>query len=98
MLPFVFDATFTLIRRILRRERFWAAHRSHVYPKMYDLGISHRSVTIIYTVAASVCAAIGLAFDQWPKHVQAAVWWGVLGVLLGVSIEVIRRNGRRARG
>jgi UDP-N-acetylmuramyl pentapeptide phosphotransferase/UDP-N-acetylglucosamine-1-phosphate transferase len=98
MLPFVFDATFTLLRRMMRRERFWAAHRSHVYQQMCDLGFSHRSVTLIYTAAAALFAGIGLVFDRWPVIVQAVVWWGSLGVLLGVSIGVVRRNERRARG
>jgi UDP-N-acetylmuramyl pentapeptide phosphotransferase/UDP-N-acetylglucosamine-1-phosphate transferase len=98
MLPFVFDATFTLFRRMLRRERFWAAHRSHVYQQMCDLGFSHRSVTLIYTVAAVICAAVGLAFDTWPRMVQAAVWWRALGVMLAVSVAVVRINERRGRG
>jgi UDP-N-acetylmuramyl pentapeptide phosphotransferase/UDP-N-acetylglucosamine-1-phosphate transferase len=92
MLPFVFDATFTLIRRILWRERFWQAHRSHVYQQMCDLGFSHRAVTIIYTVAAVIFAAIGLGFDRWPLFVQAVVWWGSLIALLFISIIVVKKN------
>jgi Fuc2NAc and GlcNAc transferase len=97
MLPFVFDATFTLSRRILWRERFWTAHRSHIYQQLCDLGFSHRTVTIIYTVAALIFAAIGLSFDRWPHFVQAVVWWGSMMVLLFISIFVVMKNRGNAR-
>ena len=32
--PFIADATVTLIRRVLRRERVWLAHRDHYYQRL----------------------------------------------------------------
>jgi UDP-N-acetylmuramyl pentapeptide phosphotransferase/UDP-N-acetylglucosamine-1-phosphate transferase len=92
MLPFVFDATFTLLRRMIRRERFWAAHRSHVYQQMCDLGLSHRAVTTIYTVAAAVCAALGLSYSSMPGWGQAVAWWGSLLLMLILSVFVVMKN------
>lgn len=43
---FVFDATTTLIRRVLRGERWYAAHRSHAYQRLTQAGWSHASVTL----------------------------------------------------
>jgi UDP-N-acetylmuramyl pentapeptide phosphotransferase/UDP-N-acetylglucosamine-1-phosphate transferase len=37
---YLFDATVTLLRRIGRREPFWAAHRSHFYQRATDNGFS----------------------------------------------------------
>jgi UDP-N-acetylmuramyl pentapeptide phosphotransferase/UDP-N-acetylglucosamine-1-phosphate transferase len=34
------DATITLFRRIIRREQFWSAHRSHFYQRATDNGFS----------------------------------------------------------
>lgn len=34
------DATITLFRRILRREQFWSAHRSHFYQRATDNGFT----------------------------------------------------------
>jgi Fuc2NAc and GlcNAc transferase len=42
---FVFDATFTLISRVLRGEQWYTAHRSHAYQRGVQLGYSHRRVT-----------------------------------------------------
>jgi UDP-N-acetylmuramyl pentapeptide phosphotransferase/UDP-N-acetylglucosamine-1-phosphate transferase len=37
---YLFDATVTLLRRMARRESFWAAHRSHFYQRATDNGFS----------------------------------------------------------
>ncbi|MBN1654968.1 MAG: glycosyltransferase family 4 protein [Deltaproteobacteria bacterium] len=92
MLPFVFDATFTLFRRIVFRERFWTAHRSHVYQQLCDLGFSHRTVTIAYTGCALLFALIGIMFDKWSDQAKAVVWWGSWLVLLSISVFVVRKN------
>ena len=42
---FAFDATFTLISRVLRGEQWYTAHRSHAYQRGVQLGYSHRRVT-----------------------------------------------------
>lgn len=42
---FVADATLTLLRRMLRRERFYEAHRSHAYQHA-AAGFGHRRVTL----------------------------------------------------
>ena len=37
---YLFDATATLLRRMARREAFWAAHRSHFYQRATDNGFT----------------------------------------------------------
>ncbi len=39
-LYYLFDATATLLRRMVRREPFWAAHRSHFYQRATDNGFT----------------------------------------------------------
>jgi len=48
MWPFVFDTAFTFLRRLIRRENVFAAHRSHLYQRLVISGLSHRTVTLIY--------------------------------------------------
>jgi Fuc2NAc and GlcNAc transferase len=43
---FFIDATVTLVRRVLRRESFHEAHRSHAYQWLSRRWRSHRSVTL----------------------------------------------------
>jgi UDP-N-acetylmuramyl pentapeptide phosphotransferase/UDP-N-acetylglucosamine-1-phosphate transferase len=53
---YLFDATATLLRRMARREPFWAAHRSHFYQRATDNGFS------VWRVVGEVFALnVGLA-------------------------------------
>jgi glycosyltransferase WbpL len=44
---FVSDTTFTLLRRMLRAERWYNAHRSHAYQRVVQIGYSHLQVTTV---------------------------------------------------
>lgn len=44
--PFVLDATVTLLKRALRGEKVWQAHRSHYYQRMVRMGIGHRGTAL----------------------------------------------------
>jgi UDP-N-acetylmuramyl pentapeptide phosphotransferase/UDP-N-acetylglucosamine-1-phosphate transferase len=46
--PFVFDPTFTFIRRLRNGEDVFSAHRSHLYQRLVITGYSHRFVTLLY--------------------------------------------------
>jgi UDP-N-acetylmuramyl pentapeptide phosphotransferase/UDP-N-acetylglucosamine-1-phosphate transferase len=59
--PFLFDSLVTLGRRVARRERWYAAHRSHYYQRLVQCGMSHGQVTALYAGLAVVAAAAGLA-------------------------------------
>ena len=58
--PFVFDTVLTLLRRIVKRERFWEAHREHIYQKMVKNGYSHSSVSFLYGAFAVATSAAGI--------------------------------------
>ena len=59
--PFLFDSLVTLARRILRGERWYAAHRSHFYQRLVLAGLSHGQVTGLYTALAVIAAGAALA-------------------------------------
>ena len=63
---FILDTTFTLFRRLIRREKWYQAHRSHYYQRMTNLGMTHKRVTSIELLvvlascaAAAACIAVG---------------------------------------
>jgi UDP-N-acetylmuramyl pentapeptide phosphotransferase/UDP-N-acetylglucosamine-1-phosphate transferase len=65
--PFLFDSVVTLARRIVRGERWYAAHRSHYYQRLVVRGLSHAQVTGLYAglaVLAAVAALVGLVLDE----------------------------------
>jgi UDP-N-acetylmuramyl pentapeptide phosphotransferase/UDP-N-acetylglucosamine-1-phosphate transferase len=76
--PFVIDATITLLRRMARREKFWAAHRQHYYQRLVRLGWSHRRLALAEYALMAGCGALALALLAAPPLLQAA---GVAGCL-----------------
>ncbi|HEX9961400.1 MAG TPA: glycosyltransferase family 4 protein, partial [Pyrinomonadaceae bacterium] len=54
---FVFDTLYTFFGRLLRGEKFWRAHRSHLYQRLVISGYSHRFVTILYGFLSFVILA-----------------------------------------
>lgn len=72
--PFIGDATITLVKRGLRRERVWQAHRDHYYQRLVRMGFGHRGTAwIAYAAMLASAAAALLAREQRPA-VQAAVF------------------------
>lgn len=54
--PFLFDGTFTILRRLTRGEAIWKAHRSHLYQRAVGTGLSHHDVLVPYAAWISVAA------------------------------------------
>ena len=65
-LYYLADATVTLIRRMIMREPFWAAHRSHFYQRATDNGFSvSRVVSEVFALNLLLAAlAIGSAMTS----------------------------------
>ena len=65
-LYYLADATVTLLRRMARREPFWAAHRSHFYQRATDTGFSvSRVVGEVFALNIVLAAlAIGSAMTS----------------------------------
>jgi UDP-N-acetylmuramyl pentapeptide phosphotransferase/UDP-N-acetylglucosamine-1-phosphate transferase len=65
-LYYLSDATVTLLRRMARREPFWAAHRSHFYQRATDNGFTvWRVVGEVFTLNIFLVAlAIGSTLSQ----------------------------------
>jgi len=62
--PFVFDTLLTLVRRLMRRELIWLAHREHLYQRLVIAGFSHPRVAVIYGVFAAVTSSTALLLVQ----------------------------------
>jgi len=92
--PFVFDSTFTLLRRWRKGENVFAAHRSHLYQRLVIAGYSHRFVTLLYSFLAIVGVLLALL---WVWAVPGADWL-VLAVpallSLGLWGFVVRAEAR----
>ena len=62
-LYYLADATVTLLRRMMRREPFWVAHRSHFYQRATDNGVSVMQVVgevFVLNLCLAVLATISI--------------------------------------
>jgi UDP-N-acetylmuramyl pentapeptide phosphotransferase/UDP-N-acetylglucosamine-1-phosphate transferase len=85
-LYYLADATVTLLRRMMRREPFWVAHRSHFYQRATDNGFAVRQVVnevfalnvVLAALAAVSIKAGSLAADAACLAIGAAAMAFVL--------------------
>jgi len=59
-LPFLADATVTLVRRALRGEAVWRPHRSHYYQRLHAAGAGHRGTLAVWGGAMAGCALVAI--------------------------------------
>jgi UDP-N-acetylmuramyl pentapeptide phosphotransferase/UDP-N-acetylglucosamine-1-phosphate transferase len=68
--PFIVDASVTLTRRILRREKFWQAHRDHYYQHLVRHGWGHRRTAVVEYTLMLYCGALALIAVGAPPLAQ----------------------------
>ncbi|HXW96392.1 MAG TPA: glycosyltransferase family 4 protein [Gemmatimonadales bacterium] len=74
------DATITLLRRMVRGERWYRAHRSHAYQRLVQAGWSHGRVDLAVQVVNIILSI--LAFVGW-------VFRGALPLVLAISVLIL---------
>jgi UDP-N-acetylmuramyl pentapeptide phosphotransferase/UDP-N-acetylglucosamine-1-phosphate transferase len=74
--PLIGDAIYTIIRRFLRKENIFQAHRSHLYQRLQQSGWSHREVTIFYLALTLVLATI-------------ITWLKLIGIIVNLVLIII---------
>src|SRR4029453_9183528 len=77
-LYFLADATITLIRRVLRGERVWQAHRQHFYQQAGRDGLGHGAVVKRVIVADFLLMGCGWAAENG---------WGPIA--LGAAVAIV---------
>lgn len=83
--PFVVDATVTLLKRLLRGEKVWQAHRSHYYQRLVQMGWGHRNTAIaeyVLMLAAGGSAVLLLHQSMLMVLLALTLWAMVYGVIL----------------
>ena len=59
--PFIVDASVTLLRRGLRGDRVWQAHREHYYQRVVRMGVAHGKLALGEYALMLVCVLGALA-------------------------------------
>lgn len=90
---YLVDVGTTLLRRLYRRERWYEAHRTHIYQRLTDTGLTHLHVALIVTGLSGLCSAAGVVMAFGPPIAAAAAGLAIVGVLVayGFSPRIVRR-------
>jgi UDP-N-acetylmuramyl pentapeptide phosphotransferase/UDP-N-acetylglucosamine-1-phosphate transferase len=95
--PFLFDSSFTLLRRLGRRERVWTAHRSHLYQRLTLEGWSHARVSLLYLMLAASGGIVAIALDRGLLTQGSSIGIVVsLAALLWLLTRRAEKESRRA--
>lgn len=86
---FAVDATLTLLKRLLRGERVWQAHREHYYQRLIRMGLSHRWVAVGWMAWSALLGGLALWLRQSPH-----AWLACL-ILLCVYAAIARVIDKR---
>ncbi len=92
---FIFDPVATLVRRIIKREPLYQAHRSHFYQRAVKLGYSHLQVTAACSAIFLLLMAMACFYLQSSVLIQIAILIVALSGLTSLALWVVLREGRQ---
>ncbi|MCC3294723.1 glycosyltransferase family 4 protein [Arthrobacter sp. zg-Y411] len=89
ILIYLVDTFSTLLRRVRRGERWYTAHRQHVYQRLTDCGLSHIQVSLFVTACTLAVGGTGLLTAGAGAGATSA------GVLFAVAVVVFYLSSPR---
>jgi UDP-GlcNAc:undecaprenyl-phosphate GlcNAc-1-phosphate transferase len=96
LLGFIYDTFFTFVRRLLRGDQVFHAHRTHLYQLFSRLGYSQRSVTLVHygmCVLQGVAAAWMVAIPGGQRMFVFLPFLLAYGVYSYVIIQAAKKQG-----
>ena len=82
VLIYLTDTFVTFLRRLLAGERWYAAHRQHVYQRLTIVGLSHVQATAVVSAATILVSLLGIAAVQGGEVIQIAATAAGFAVVL----------------
>ena len=95
--PFVIDTALTLLRRLVRRERVWHAHKDHYYQRLVRMEFGHRRTALMEYGAMAACAAVALLAREASPALQAVALCASAAALAALALWVDLRWARLQR-
>ncbi len=96
--PFIADASVTLLRRLLRGEKFWQAHREHYYQRVIRSGMSHGRAAV-YSYLIMLCGTLVAVWAKGrpePQQWLSFLGWYAVLACLGLAIDMRWRRFQSA--
>ncbi|UPO75514.1 UDP-phosphate glycosyltransferase [Arthrobacter sp. Helios] len=99
ILIYVLDTFTTLVRRIWRGERWYAAHRQHVYQRLTDAGLSHLQSALLVTLCTAAAGTTGLITggSSWGVTAAGTVFVAAVAAFYLASPRLVARMRARTR-
>ena len=91
--PFIVDASVTLVRRLIRRDKIWLAHKTHYYQRLVQAGWGHRKTALAEYALMALCAVSALISLYLPVAWQ----WIVIGAWIVCYVQLVVWVGRIER-
>jgi UDP-N-acetylmuramyl pentapeptide phosphotransferase/UDP-N-acetylglucosamine-1-phosphate transferase len=91
--PFIFDATITLSKRIIRKERFWLPHKTHYYQRLVEKGLGHRKTVLLEYGLMLICSLLALTASGLDQSIILSIFalafilYGLLAYSLDIYLQ-----------
>ncbi|GAB1472038.1 glycosyltransferase family 4 protein [Chloroflexota bacterium] len=77
MWTFIMDAGITFIRRLLKRENVFSAHRDHLYQRLIIIGYSHAAVSLFYISLTLLAGVLAYAWSWGQPYAPPLIIFGL---------------------
>jgi FlaA1/EpsC-like NDP-sugar epimerase/UDP-N-acetylmuramyl pentapeptide phosphotransferase/UDP-N-acetylglucosamine-1-phosphate transferase len=96
--PFIFDTSFTFVRRLCKHENVFAAHREHLYQRMSSVRHGHEKVALVYMGMTILGCLLAQVWSPWVAdgRVNGALALPIL--CLGLWVLAATQERRKKEG
>ncbi|WP_395375303.1 hypothetical protein [Marinicella sp. W31] len=84
---FISDASYTLMLRMRRKEKFWQPHNTHIYQRFIKIGHPHWLVSLAYAVITVVLGLVAWWMKSMGQWTQMSVVGGIYVILLVIFMK-----------
>ena len=97
--PFIVDATWTLVSRVIRGKPPWHAHREHFYQRLVRLGWGQRRTVLGEYAVMLICSLLAVILNMTNSALIQIIGLGfVLLAYVGLGLLISDLEARRRKG
>ena len=89
---FIMDAGLTFLRRLVKRENVFAAHRSHLYQRLAGSGVRPAIVSALFILLTLLGAGLSIVWARGIHSVGPFILFGLPAIWILLSVYIARRS------
>jgi UDP-N-acetylmuramyl pentapeptide phosphotransferase/UDP-N-acetylglucosamine-1-phosphate transferase len=98
MWTIIMDAGVTFIRRALKRENVFAAHRTHLYQRLVIGGYSHAKISMLYIVLTFLSMVLASEWGDGNRFASVLILFGLPLIYYGLNRHAYALNTKDTKG